>query len=322
MSNFQVYRKILSFSLVEFLLGVLALAAMGGLAVLGYVIADPSGAGPIGAVLGFIVGIIAAVLIKIFLTNRIKAAQIAMITRGVTKGDLPDHTFGEGFKQIKGRFGSITLFFLVTNQIKGAFRQLGRLINRVGTAVGGEAGNAITSAIDSAVQVLLSYLTDCCLGWVFYRSEKNAAAAACEGAAIFFKHGKTLFRNAGRIFGMGLLSFLVIGGAFTGVFYLIASNFPSVFARLGSEVAEAAVRLEKTIPAYITEPGTMMLIASALAAVILWSILHSAFVRPFVLVGVLRNYIQSGMQSVPSEASFAMLDSKSDRFRKLHGELA
>ena len=65
-----------------------------------------------------------------------------------------------------------------------------------------------------------------------------------------------------------------------------------------------------------------MWICAGIAGLILWGILHSAFVRQFVLVGVLRNYIESGMQDVPSEASFAMLDSKSAKFRKLHSELA
>ena len=48
--------------------------------------------------------------------------------------------------------------------------------------------------------------------------------------------------------------------------------------------------------------------------------IHSVFIRPFVLVGVLRNYIQSGIEDMPTEASFAMLDSKSAKFKKLHAE--
>ena len=65
-----------------------------------------------------------------------------------------------------------------------------------------------------------------------------------------------------------------------------------------------------------------MWVAAAVAAVILWDIVHSAFVRPFVLVGVLRNYIRSGMEDVPSESAFAALDSKSAKFKKLHESLA
>ena len=49
---------------------------------------------------------------------------------------------------------------------------------------------------------------------------------------------------------------------------------------------------------------------------------HSVFIRPFVLVGVLRNYIQSGINDIPTEESFAVLDGKSEKFRKLHQEAA
>ena len=55
---------------------------------------------------------------------------------------------------------------------------------------------------------------------------------------------------------------------------------------------------------------------------ILWDIIHSAFVRPFVLTGVLRNDLESGMNEIPTEESFAMLDSRSSKFANLRGEPA
>ena len=48
-------------------------------------------------------------------------------------------------------------------------------------------------------------------------------------------------------------------------------------------------------------------------------IIHGAFVRPSVLTGVLRNYLESGLSDIPTEESFAMLDSKSSKFAKQHG---
>ena len=64
----------------------------------------------------------------------------------------------------------------------------------------------------------------------------------------------------------------------------------------------------------------LVIIAAALAGVIIWSFLHSVFIRPYVLVGVLRNYMASGINDIPSENSFAALDGKSKKFRKLHAE--
>lgn len=117
---------------------------------------------------------------------------------------------------------------------------------------------------------------------------------------------------------MGLLSLLLIGGAFFGIFYAFFSLMPKNFELLTAEIQAAAVRMEANLPELMSDPAFVMIIAAAIAAVILWSILHSVFVRPFVLVGVLRNYMESGMNDIPTEASFASLDSKSPRFRKLH----
>ena len=134
--------------------------------------------------------------------------------------------------------------------------------------------------------------------------------------------GKTLAKNLGRVFGMGLASLAVIGGAFSGIFYLVASRFPAAFNELAGEFAELAAKGESNIPEMLTNPASLMVIASVVAGVIVWNIIHGAFVRPFILTGVLRNYLQSGMDNIPDEQSLAMLDSKSAKFAKLHGQLA
>jgi uncharacterized protein (DUF2062 family) len=147
-----------------FLVDIIKLVILVGFTILGFVLFEKFfGLGLAGLPVGLLVAIIAVVLITIFVSNRIKAAQIAMMAKGVTENALPDHTFKEGFKEVKDRFGSITVFFFVTNAIKRIFRQLGRTINRIGSAIGGQTGNTITSVIDSAVQTLIAYLCDCCL---------------------------------------------------------------------------------------------------------------------------------------------------------------
>ncbi len=323
MTNFQVYRKTLSFSFVEFLASLLGLFIVAGSATAGFFIANNfNDMAIVGLVLGLIIGAILASLVNIFITNRIKAAQISMMTKGVNEGQLPDHTFKEGFVEIRGRFGKITVFFFITNAIKNIFRQLGRAINRLGTAVGGQVGDTVTSAIDSAIQVLIGYLCDCCLGWILYRQEVNSFRAGCEGAVIFFKHGKTLIRNIGRIFGMGLASLALIGGAFFGLFYLIFSSMPQMFVTLANEIGEMAVRNDWTdFPEFLKDPTILMLFIAGILAIVLWSIIHSVLIRPFILVGVLRNFMEAGKKEIPSEADFKELDAKSPRFRKLHAKI-
>lgn len=320
MTNFQVYRKTISFSLLIFAVDLLALAVVGGCAAAGFFIMINSSAelALVGLVIGLIIGIILAVLIGIFVTNRIKAAQIAIMVKGVTEGALPDQAFKEGFNEIKGRFGKITAFFFITNAIKGIFRQLGRTVNRIGTAVGGDTGNAVTSAIDSAIQTLIGYLCDCCLAWILFRKDESSAKAGCEGAVIFFKHGKTLFRNIGRIFGMGFLSFLIIGGVFGLGFYLVFTQFPQIFEPVSKALVQAMSGEGSELPPeIISNPTYLTIFVSAILAIVMWSVLHSVLVRPFILVGVMRNFMAAGQKDMPKESDFAELANKSPRFAKL-----
>ena len=323
MTNKEIYQKTIGFSIRRLLWDIFAFLVLAILVGIGFLLAERlSDKGLIGLGIGALLGIIAISIFLRYVSYTYKAGQIAMMTRAVTEDSLPEDVISEGKKEVKERFATVAAFFAATRIISGIFSQLGRGIISIGEKLGGENGKTIGNAISIIVEVVVAYLCDCCLGWVFYRKDVKATKATCEGAVLFFKHGKTLGRNMGRVFGMGLASLLLIGGAFTGVFYLIASHFPALFEQLAAEVAETAVRLETTIPAYVMELNNLMWICAGIAGVILWGIIHTAFVRPFVLVGVLRNYIASGMQDVPSEDSFALLDSKSEKFRKLHAELA
>lgn len=321
MTNFQVYRKTLSFSLVQFLVDMLALFIVVGAASAGFFMFQKQGDtnAVIGLGVGLLIGIVIAVLISIFITNRIKAAQIAMMTKGVVDGELPAHAYKEGFIEIKGRFGKITAFFAITSLIKGIFRQIGRGVNKLGTAVGGQVGDTVTSVIDGAVQTLIAYLCDCCLGWILYRKDENSFKAGCEGCVIFFEHGKTLIRNIGRIFGMGVLSFIVIGGAFFGLSYFVFNMFPTMFQTLSTEIIKF-FESGSDIPEVISNPKYLMLFTSAIIGIVMWSTIHSVLIRPFIFVGVLRNFMNAGKAHMPSEADFNKIENISPKFRRLRSK--
>ena len=320
MTNFQVYKKTLPFSFILFLISLVGIAFLVGAPTIGFFIAnDGTQDRPlIGLAIGLVVGIVIAALINYLISNRFQAGQIAMMTKGVADNELPDHVVKAGMGEVKGRFAKITAFFVVTGLIKGVFRQIGRGINKIGTAIGGDTGNAITSTIDTGVQILIGYLCDCCLGWVMYRKDKGVAQAACEGAVIFFKHGKTLIRNIGRIFGMGFLSLALVGGGLFGIFYLIFSQFPNMFGNLSQAILDFAVRIDWTdIPEFVHDPQILMIVVCAIAAIILWSSIHAVVMRPFILVGVLRNFIGAALQEKPTEADFKKIEQLSPKFSKL-----
>ena len=241
-----------------------------------------------------------------------------MMTKGVTEGKLPDDVYGEGKKIVKDRFLTVAAYYAVTGVIKGIFNEIGNAITALGKAVGGDNGGAVGGTIAGAIQTVVGYLCDCCLGWVFYRKDEKATKATLEGAVLFFKHGKTLMKNLGRVFGMGLLSLAIIGGAFFGIFYLITLAFPDAFAALANEFAKMSADGKDL--GFLADPQNLMLIVSGIGGLIMWSIIHSTFIRPFILVGVLRNYIESGKNEKISSEDYAELDKKSKKFAKLHAE--
>ena len=321
MDNKQIYKLTLGFSLRRVLWDVLAVVILFALTAGGFLIADKMmDKGLIGLVIGLVVGIIVIVIILRYISYTYKAGQIAMMTKALTEGRLPDDVIGEGKRVVKERFLTVAAFYAVTNVIKGIFNEIGRGLTKIGGRVGGDTGNTVASVISSVIQVVINYLSDCCLGWVFYRKNEKAARATCEGAVLFFKHGKTFAKNMGRVFGMGIASLAAVGGVIGVIAYLIFSSLPAAFETLTAEITEAAVRAEAELPAVFSDPKMVMIICAALCGIIVWSIVHSVFIRPFVLVGVLRNYLASGMEKVPSAESFIELDKVSPKFKKLHAE--
>ena len=271
--------------------------------------------GAIGLLIGLVIGIIALAAILRFVAYQYQAGQVAMMTRGITENELPDDIIAAAKQAVRERFVTIAIYFLAVNAVKGLFNRLGSVITNVGRSVGGSTGSAVGSVVSSVIQTIISYLCTCCLGWVFFRREQNAFKATCEGAVIFFKHGKTFAKNMGRIFGIGALSFVPIVGGLTALFYKVFSGYP-VFFR---EVAQAFADSEDA--AYLSDPKVLMVVIAFIIGVIIWGIIHSTFIRPYVLVGVLRNYINSGIKDVPTEGSFRNVLGVSAKFDKLEQKL-
>lgn len=318
MDNKEVYKKTLGFSIRRLLWDIFAFIVFVAISLIGFFIAEKTtNQGLIGLGIGVIIGLVAIIIMMRFVSYAYKAGQIAMMTQAITTGKLPEDVIDAGKKVVKERFSTVAAYFAVTGVIKGIFNQIGRGITALGNAVGGDTGGAIGSTISSVIQTIVAYLCDCCLGWVFYRKDEKAGKATCEGAVLFFKHGKTLMKNLGRVFGISILSFIVIGGVFFGISYLIMHCFPDAFATLGREIAEVG----SDVPSWVSDVNTLTIFFAAISGIFFWSVLHSTFVRPFILVGVLRNYIESGIKDIPDEKSFDELDSKSKKFKKLHEEL-
>ena len=322
MTNGEIYRKTIGFSVRRLLFGLIGLAAIVGLAGAGFLFMEKrNDMGIFGLAVGLIVGIIIVAVAARFISYLYKAGQIAMMTHALTENELPDNVIAAGKKVVKQRFLTVAVYYAAVSGIKALFRLIGKGFESVGRSIGGDTGGTVGSVVSSVLNTIVAYLCDCCLGWVFFRRDQNAFKATCEGAVIFFKHGKTFARNMGRIFGLGALSFVAIGGAFTGVFYLVFSRFPDAIRAIAAEFAEMAASEHRKLYELLSNPTILTIAAALLVAVIIWSVIHSTFIRPFVLVGVLRNYLNSGMKDIPSEDSFRSIRGKSAKFDRLERKM-
>lgn len=322
MDNKAIYKKTLTFSLRRLAWDIGSFIVIILVATAGFFLAEKlASSGLIGLAIGAVIGIIIVAIASHFISYVFKAGQIAMMTKGISEGKLEGDVYAEGKQIVKQRFLTVAAYYAATSAIKGIFNQLGRAITSVGQAIGGDSGGAVGGTISSVINIVIGYLCDCCLGWVFYCKDKSAVKATLEGAVLFFKHGKTLLKNLGRVFGIGLLSLALIGGAFFGIFYLITLAIPGVFDSLAATIAESiASEGDSSNLEFLTNPQNLMLIASGICALVMWLIVHSTFVRPFILVGVLRNYIESGKSEKITESDLNELDQKSAKFKKLHSE--
>ncbi len=321
LSNGAIYRKVLTFSLRRFWVSLIYIAMLVGLTAGGFIITDKyinmKGSGLIGMGVGLVIACVFIAIISHFFMYVIKAGQIAVITKAVTEDKLPENAWQTGKAAVKERFGTIALYYAATGIIKGIFHELGKVITKVGEAVGGDAGGTVGSVISIVIDTIISYLCDCCLGWVFYRKDESAFKATCEGAVTFFKNGKTFLKNMGRVFGIGLASLIGIGGAFFGIFYLIALQFSASITTLANEIKELAAKGEPSkVMDFLSSPTTLTIAIAIVLALIVWSIIHGTFIKPFVLVGVLRNYMDSAVQSIPDSSEFDILEKHSKKFKK------
>ena len=62
--------------------------------------------------------------------------------------------------------------------------------------------------------------------------------------------------------------------------------------------------------------GTSLIALCAVIALVLWSGIHGAFVKPYILVSVMRRYIEAGQADAPKVDVYEKLAGMSKGFRK------
>lgn len=317
MKNFEIYRKTLKFSIMRLLvtiIGIFIIVAL-PLGTFFFTSGMDEAVCALATGVAFIVGLVIFALIIRYCGYLFTAAQVAMITQGVSTGQLPQDVYAAGKQAVKKRFVTASVYFAlwsitkaITNEITAGLNAISRVADG-----GNTAGPASTVAgiVSAVISVVLEYLNYCSLGWVFLNGNQSAFKSTCDGAVVYFQNWKTLLANAGKVIAVTLVSLVVIGGAFFGLGYLVFGSIPSLTAVLADIDAAATLEDGTAVP-----PGTSLIVMCVLVALFIWGGIHSAFVKPFILISVMRRYIEAGLSNPPKVDLYGKLAGMSKGFRK------
>ena len=317
MTNGEIYRRTMRFAVMRVLCAIIGIVIVIALPVITFILANSAGefVSVVATGVALIVGIVLFALIARYAGYLFTAGQIAMIARGIGEGSLPADTYAAGRRAVKERFATASVYFLLYSITKAISNEitlgLGALASAVeGASKGSGLVSAIASLISAVISIMLEYLNYCSLGWVFLQKDQGSFKSTCDGAVVYFQNWKTLLKNTAKIIAISLLSFVVIGGIFFGLAYLILGSIAplaSVFANIDASI---------TFNDSPAPSGTTHVILSVVVALLLWSGVHGAFVKPYILVSVMRRYIEAGRANPPKVDLYEKLSHMSKGFRR------
>ena len=337
MTNFQIYKGTFRFTLMRILTGLIRTALIVGLTALCFAITGGRSdevriAASFG---GFVVGCILAGLIGHFVSYIFRAGQIAVVAEATQNGKLPDDCYAVGKASVKKRFGTVALFFAIEKIIKAIVSQLTNAVNKLTDKISEDSKNDTVKTISTVIQIvvaaMLKYVSACCMGWVFIHPDVNAWRAACDGAILYFKNWKELLKNTGRVLLIGLLSLAILGGAIFGCCHLALHN-TQFMTEMTTELSDfldesnmeklsTELELDDDDNSFLEKlaaitPAQWTLIFEGIIALILWGILHGALVEPFMMISVMRGYIQAGLANPPARDVDEKLKGMSKSYKK------
>ena len=319
MKNSEIYRRTLKFSVMRLVWTVLCLVLLAALPLVAFVATGLAGlderAQLAATGVAFIVALIVFYVVAHYGGYLLTAGQVAMITEGVATGELPEDTYEAGKRAVKDRFATASVYYGLWSVTKAITSEVSAGMNAIARGIDGDnstgPASVIAAIISTIVGVVLEYLNYCSLGWVFLHSEQSAFKSTCDGAVIYFQNWKTLMRNSAKVIAITIVSLALIGGAFFGVAYLVLGSIEPLTTVLSQIDATATLEDGSAVPA-----GTSLVVLCAVIALVLWSGIHGAFVKPYILVSVMRRYIEAGRADTPQVDVYEKLSGMSKGFRK------
>ncbi len=320
MKNSEIYRRTLKFSVMRLVRTVVCTVVLVALPLVTFlVVGNVPGVDETVLLaatgIAFIVGLVAFYLVAHYGGYLLTAGQVAMITQAVATDELPDDAYTAGKQAVRRRFVTASVYYGIWNVTKAITNEVSSGMNAIARGIDGDnqngAASVIAGIISAVVGVVLEYLNYCSLGWVFLHEEQSAFKATCDGAVIYFKNWKTLMKNSAKVILITLVSLALIGGAFFGIAHLVLGSIEPLTGVLAEIDATATLEDGTAVPA-----GTSLIVLCAVIALVLWGGIHGAFVKPYILVSVMRRYVEAARSSTLESAEYDKLAGMSKGFKK------
>ena len=136
MKNSEIYCKTLRFSLMRILCTLIGIVCMLGVPVVALALTGSAGEDTqvVVVLVALVVGIVIFVLIARYASYLFRAGQIAMIAEGVANDALPEDVYAAGTQRVRERFGTASVYFLISGIISGITMQITNGLNALGVS--------------------------------------------------------------------------------------------------------------------------------------------------------------------------------------------
>lgn len=286
----QIYLKTMGFMWLKLGLGVItAIISMVWISLCFYI---SNVFGGYAILIGLIIGTggVKAIhgLIHHYIGYILKAGHIAVIAEAAVTGAVPENPYFFAVQQVKYRFISANIYFMIDKLIDGAIKELKGGIDKADKLFGNIPGmSLIFSFIKIFTGIALGYVDECCIGYSFIRKDKGVIQCACDSIVIYFQNWKKLFKKSAVITVFVMLSysvsFIIIKGMLSSMLAMFVWN---------------------------------KLIAFVIAVLLTISI-HHAFIDSYILISMMVSFIQVSEQTEVTYDLYGRLCNLSGKFKKL-----
>lgn len=235
--------------------------------------------------------------VRDYINYMIKAAHVAVIADLAINGSVPDgfNMYNYGVSKVKKFFVASNVLFAVDRLVSGSVRQIQRIFGGIGEFLKFIPGvKAITNILNMFVDIVLNYLDECILAYIFINEGQNVWKSAADGVVLYAQNWKTILKTGGKIL-LALLAFFIVG------FLLFSGIFVGIFGGISS-----AGSLAMPI-AYV--------LTIAFVLVLKWAVLDS-----IIMIYMMTSYLKVAHGTQPSYDLYSKLQGMSKKFKELFGK--